>query len=88
MARLRVGPVALEHRRHGPKRLPQDAEWSASDRSFRDHSGQRLPKDGLAVEQNLPLVREMPEEGALRHAGPGRDPGGGGPVVAVLAEQL
>ncbi len=81
-------PVAVQHGLHRGEGGEQDVHGRQVAGRGGDGVGQGVAERFLAVEQRFTLVREVPEEGPLRHAGPGGDRGGGGRFVAALLKQL
>ena len=88
LAREGKRPVVFQWLPDGAKRPVQDFQRLERHGSLVDGGGQQIPQFGLAVEEHLTLVREVAKEGALGHTGTRGDPGGGGLIIATLAEQL
>jgi len=85
---LLADPVALEHRPGRHERLPQRRDRRQFGRGAHHCGGQRRPQLGVSVEEDLALVREVTEIGALGHPREGGDVGRSGPAVPALRVEL
>ena len=88
LARFGEPPVAAKQGKRGSEGVEQHRQWVETVRCVGDATLQVGAQRGLAVEQDLPLVPEVPEERAFGNPGAVGDLGGGRAVVSALAVQV